>query len=93
MHPAPDSAIPFRRYPGSLLTIYDMLQHPALILRSPAADTLVDLLTVYEMLLYTAELKLPLGTDYKAAVEGVLAALSLQHCRDTRIGRCGGYAR
>ncbi len=50
----------------------------------------MDLLTVEEMLLYTAELKLPLGTDYKAAVEGVVSALSLQHCRNTRIGRSVG---
>lgn len=56
-------------------------------------DTLVDLLTVREMLLYTAELKLPLSMPYaekEAAVERVLTELSLQHCRDTRIGRCVG---
>lgn len=61
----------------------------------PHADTLVDLLTVEEMLLYTAELKLPMSQSFeekKAVVEGVIEALALGHCRKTRIGRCAWLA-
>ncbi|GIL50638.1 hypothetical protein Vafri_6770 [Volvox africanus] len=52
-------------------------------------DTLVDTLTVYEMLLYTAELKRPLSeplASKKEAVESLIARLALENCRDVRIG-------
>ncbi|GLI60770.1 hypothetical protein VaNZ11_003002 [Volvox africanus] len=52
-------------------------------------DTLVDTLTVYEMLLYTAELKRPLSeplASKKEAVESLIARLALEKCRDVRIG-------
>ena len=53
------------------------------------ADTLVDVLTVEEMLLYTAELKRPLreGTaSKKRAVGALIEDLNLSGCRATRIG-------
>jgi ATP-binding cassette subfamily G (WHITE) protein 2 len=52
-------------------------------------DTLLGILTVEEMLLYTAELKRPMSeplASKRAAVEEVLAALALTPCRDVRIG-------
>jgi ATP-binding cassette subfamily G (WHITE) protein 2 len=52
-------------------------------------DTLLALLTVEEMLLYTAELKRPMSeplASKKAAVEDVLQALALTQCRDVKIG-------
>ncbi|KXZ46460.1 hypothetical protein GPECTOR_43g896 [Gonium pectorale] len=52
-------------------------------------DTLVDTLTVYEMLLYTAELKRPLSEPLeakRAAVERLIGRLALEKCRDVRIG-------
>ena len=53
------------------------------------ADTLLANLTVYEMLLYTAEMRnkvsLPAAAK-KDRVEAVLSALALQSCRDVLIG-------
>ena len=52
-------------------------------------DTLLPVLTVEEMLLYTAELKRPMSeplASKKTAVERVLDALALTACRDVRIG-------
>ncbi|PNW71306.1 hypothetical protein CHLRE_16g648700v5 [Chlamydomonas reinhardtii] len=52
-------------------------------------DTLLPILTVREMLLYTAELKRPLGeplADKKAAVDQLLDALALTRCAGVRIG-------
>lgn len=52
-------------------------------------DTLVDNLTVYEMLLYTAELKRPMSeplASKRGAVDVLLQRLALEKCRDTRIG-------
>lgn len=52
-------------------------------------DTLLDNLTVYEMLLYTAELKNPMTTphaDRVARVNAVVDQLALAPCRDVRIG-------
>jgi energy-coupling factor transporter ATP-binding protein EcfA2 len=52
-------------------------------------DTLLGILTVEEMLLYTAELKRPMSeplASKRAAVEEVLSALALTPCRDVRIG-------
>ncbi|GLC42438.1 hypothetical protein PLESTF_000812600 [Pleodorina starrii] len=52
-------------------------------------DTLVDTLTVYEMLLYTAELKRPLSeplASKREAVEALISRLALEKCRDVRIG-------
>ncbi|PNW87919.1 hypothetical protein CHLRE_01g007000v5 [Chlamydomonas reinhardtii] len=52
-------------------------------------DTLVDSLTVYEMLLYTAELKRPLSeplASKKEAVDRLIGRLALEKCRDVRIG-------
>jgi ABC-type multidrug transport system ATPase subunit len=53
------------------------------------ADTLVDNLTVYEMLLYTAELKRPLkesSASKREAVDMLIEDLNLGACRSTRIG-------
>ena len=51
---------------------------------------LLDMLTVEEMLMYTAELKrptsVPLATK-KAAVEELLEVLALEDCRGVRIGK------
>ncbi|GBF88373.1 hypothetical protein Rsub_01085 [Raphidocelis subcapitata] len=52
-------------------------------------DTLVDTLTVFEMLMYTAALKRPRteGRAAKlAAAEALIGKLALEICRDTRIG-------
>ena len=52
-------------------------------------DSLVDNLTVREMLMYTAELKCPRSEPLavkKERVEGIVAALNLERCRDTVIG-------
>jgi len=52
-------------------------------------DTLLPILTPYEMLLYTAELKLPTSVpleEKKHRVERVIRKLGLQQCRDVRIG-------
>ncbi len=66
------------------------------------ADTLVDVLTVEEMLLYTAQLKRPLREDHAskcAAVDRLIHDLGLEGCRNTLIGNSmnrgisGGQAR
>ena len=52
-------------------------------------DTLIDILSVREMLLYTADLKRPLeeSKDKKAAVvDFFIEKLGLDRCKDTRIG-------
>ncbi|KAK9808027.1 hypothetical protein WJX73_006051 [Symbiochloris irregularis] len=52
-------------------------------------DTLLDSLTVREMLLYTAELKDPSNVPFRekaARVDAVLSRLALWSCRDVRIG-------
>ncbi|CAL8464553.1 g4088 [Coccomyxa elongata] len=52
-------------------------------------DTLVDVLTVEEMLLYTAQLKRPLREDHaskSAAVDTLIHDLGLEGCRNTLIG-------
>jgi len=52
-------------------------------------DTLLPMLTVEEMLMYTAELKRPVGesrADKKAAVEQLLQKLALTECRKVKIG-------
>ncbi|GFR47309.1 hypothetical protein Agub_g8996 [Astrephomene gubernaculifera] len=65
-------------------------------------DTLLGTLTVYEMLLYTAELKRSIKEsleDKKQAVEELLEKLALQRCRDVKIGNAmakgisGGQAK
>ena len=56
----------------------------------PRADTLCDILTVEEMLLYTAELKLPMAqplAEKRKAVEAVIDTLALDTCRGVLIGR------
>lgn len=53
------------------------------------ADTLLDNLTVYEMLAYTAELKNPMSEPFerkRAKVEMVIQQLGLNGCRGVRIG-------
>ena len=53
------------------------------------ADTLVDVLTVEEMLMYTAELKRPLKettASKREAVDTLIEDLNLTGCRKTRIG-------
>jgi hypothetical protein len=50
---------------------------------------LVDMLTVHEMMMYTAELKLPKAVsleEKKARVGAMITHLHLTKCRDTRIG-------
>lgn len=52
-------------------------------------DTLLPVLTVYEMLLYTAELKTPRNVslrEKKARVSRLIEQLALQACRNTTIG-------
>ena len=52
-------------------------------------DTLLDILTVEEMLLYTAELKRPVNEPQAkklAAVEEVVDVLALEPCRKVKIG-------
>lgn len=65
-------------------------------------DTLVNELTVFNMLLYTAELKLPTSVTRKEKiqrVEEIIEILALQKCRDTVIGNAlargisGGQAK
>ncbi len=53
------------------------------------ADTLLENLTVYEMLAYTAELKNPMSEPFEkkvAKVENVIQQLGLSGCRGVRIG-------
>ena len=53
------------------------------------ADALIDNLTVFEMLLYTAELKLDMRMSFLdkcKKVQTVIEQLALNTCRDTRIG-------
>ncbi len=53
------------------------------------ADTLLDNLTVYEMLAYTSELKNPMSEPFekkRAKVEMVINQLGLNGCRGVRIG-------
>ncbi|DBA95854.1 hypothetical protein WJX77_006274 [Trebouxia sp. C0004] len=52
-------------------------------------DTLIPVLTVHEMLLYTAELKISRSVplqEKKARVEQLIQQLALQACRNTTIG-------
>mmetsp|Transcript_27579 Transcript_27579/g.50913 ORF Transcript_27579/g.50913 Transcript_27579/m.50913 type:complete len:642 (-) Transcript_27579:196-2121(-) len=52
-------------------------------------DTLIGVLTVEEMLLYTADLKCPLSVSHeakRAIVENLIAQLALDRCRHVRIG-------
>jgi hypothetical protein len=56
------------------------------------ADTLLPILTVEEMLLYTAELKRPRSiplADKQAAVEELLDKLGLNTCRWAAASGCG----
>ena len=56
---------------------------------SAFTDTLLDNLTVYEMLAYTAELKNPMKEPFerkRAKVEMVIQQLGLNGCRGVRIG-------
>jgi hypothetical protein len=62
---------------------------PCLFLACWCADSLIDNLSVSEMLLYTAELTHPVSVplaDKQAAVDRVIDCLSLQDCRNTIIG-------
>jgi ATP-binding cassette, subfamily G (WHITE), member 2 len=65
-------------------------------------DTLLDILTVEEMLMYTAELKRPTSEPLatkKAAVEELIEVLALRSCRTVKIGNAlargisGGQAK
>ena len=52
-------------------------------------DTMLDILTVREMLLYTAELKRPVKEpmkDKEATVDYFIDKLGLESCKDTPIG-------
>ena len=52
-------------------------------------DTLLDMLTVREMLLYTAEMKRPVAepiAEKERVVDHYIDALGLEDCKDTRIG-------
>ena len=53
------------------------------------ADTLIGNFTVYEMLLYTIELKsaaLRTAAEKQIKIDGIIERLGLQSCRNTRIG-------
>ena len=53
-------------------------------------DTLLESLTVQEMLMYTAELKRPVDEpreEKQAAVEELIDVLGLAACRDVKIGK------
>ncbi|CAD7705429.1 unnamed protein product [Ostreobium quekettii] len=65
-------------------------------------DTLLGMLTVQEMMMYTAELKRPVSEPYnrkKEAVGAVIEKLALESAKDTRIGNAlmkgisGGQAK
>ena len=65
-------------------------------------DTLIGVLTVEEMLMYTAELKRPMSegrASKQSAVHTILKKLSLETCRDVKIGNAlskgisGGQAK
>ena len=52
-------------------------------------DTLLDILTVREMLLYTAEMKRPVSepmSKKEAIVDKYINVLGLEVCKDTKIG-------
>ena len=54
------------------------------------ADTLLDILTVEEMLMYTADLKRPINQSREqkqAAVEELIDLLALEGCRAVKIGK------
>jgi ATP-binding cassette subfamily G (WHITE) protein 2 len=56
---------------------------------SARADALVENLTVFEMLLYTAEMKVDMRVPFRQKcrkVQAVVDQLALNTCRDTRIG-------
>ncbi len=66
-----------------------ILVMPVLKISPACADTLLDNLTVYEMLAYTAELKNPMKEPFerkRAKVEMVIQQLGLNGCRGVRIG-------
>lgn len=53
------------------------------------ADALIENLTVYEMLIYTAELKIPNTQSFqqkKDKVDAVINQLALNTCKNVRIG-------
>ena len=53
------------------------------------SDTLLDILTVQELLMYTAELKRPVSEPLekkKQEVDKLISKLALDTCRDTKIG-------
>lgn len=57
--------------------------------RADCADTLLDNLTVREMLMYTAEMKNPQSqplAEKAVKVDQVLSQLALVSCRNVRIG-------
>jgi len=59
-------------------------------------DTLLPILTVEEMLMYTAELKRTISesrAEKKAAVEQLLDKLALTDCRGVKIGGWAGRRR
>ena len=56
---------------------------------SRCADALIENLTVFEMLLYTAEMKVDMRVPFREKcrkVQAVVDQLALNTCRDTRIG-------
>jgi len=62
---------------------------PSSRLMRARADALVENLTVFEMLLYTAEMKVDMRVPFRAKcrkVQAVVDQLALNTCRDTRIG-------
>lgn len=57
--------------------------------RAAPADALIENLTVFEMLLYTAEMKIDMRMPFREKcrkVQEVIDQLALNTCRDTRIG-------
>ena len=60
-----------------------------LLLPAPPADTMVPVLTVFEFLMYSAELKLDISVHFeekKAIVERTIDELGLSTCRNVIIG-------
>jgi ABC-type multidrug transport system ATPase subunit len=58
----------------------------------PQDDILLDSFSALEMLSYASRLRMPRGSsseEHQAAVQWVLEKLSLEKCKDTRIGNAG----
>ena len=86
-----------RRYTGyveqhgklSSCTLLPRLNHSKINILFKRADTLLENLTVKEMLMYTSELKNPMSESYRkkmAKVDVIIDQLALKGCAGVRIG-------